>query len=67
MTAPPAPEPRPLLTDRAAFVPLMTVFFGTVVGVLTYFSAGGTVSSAFLAGIPASGLSAVAQHNLIAP
>ncbi|MFC9624685.1 hypothetical protein ACFTXM_33540 [Streptomyces sp. NPDC056930] len=67
MIASPAPEPRPLLTRRAALVLLMTVFLGTVIGAQTYVSVGGTVSSAFLAGIPVSGLSEVALHNLIAP
>ncbi|CUM44133.1 hypothetical protein H4W23_00430 [Streptomyces gardneri] len=64
---PPAPDAeQPLLTAHAALVLLMSIFFGTVIGVLTFLSVG-SVAGALLAGLPAFGVSAVALHKLIGP
>ncbi|MFK0221163.1 hypothetical protein ACIQWN_23595 [Streptomyces vinaceus] len=65
-TPPPAPGETPLLTAHSALVLLMALFFGTVMGVLTYFSVGG-IASALLAGLPAFGMSAAALHKLVGP
>ncbi|MBT2406325.1 MULTISPECIES: hypothetical protein [unclassified Streptomyces] len=66
VTPPPAPDEVPLLTAHSALVLLMAMFFGVVMGVLTYSSVGG-IASALLAGLPAFGISAAALHKLVGP
>ncbi|MGW6790758.1 hypothetical protein [Streptomyces chartreusis] len=73
MTTPPIPPPEPspsspdaepLLSQRAALVLLMAAFIGTVVGVLTFFSAS-NAAGALLAGVTAFGASTLGLHKLI--
>ncbi|MEV8319868.1 hypothetical protein AB0Q95_37490 [Streptomyces sp. NPDC059900] len=62
--APSAPDTQPLLSQRAALVLLTAAFIGTLVGVLTWFSAG-NAAGALLAGVTGFGAGTVGLHKLI--
>lgn len=61
---PPGAEPGPLLTQRALLVLVAAAFIGTVVGVLTFLSAG-DVAGALLAGLTGFGTATFGLHRLI--
>ncbi|MCM2388688.1 hypothetical protein [Streptomyces albipurpureus] len=57
------PQP-PFLTARTVLILLTSVFFGTVFGTITFWSTG-TVPSAVLAGLTATGVSVPVLRTLI--